>query len=93
VTFEEAWPHIKEGKPFRYRFLGNSDWKAGEWQEFKLTSLYEMDSLEFDLGREPREFVLGMTNEGYWQEVKMPPPKGTSLWNSSYLITVREVIE
>lgn len=90
MTFEEAWPQIKDGKKFKIKFEQDNFWSCWLcYGDIINRDLYSITRAEFELKRDPREFTLGLTNEGIWQEVTMSP----SIKSSKYLIKVREVIE
>jgi hypothetical protein len=65
LTFEMAWPHIRERKSFRYRVPG-SEWSPWMNDLDKLGTIYLgwLLKLEFDIKREPREFTLRQWADG-----------------------------
>ena len=95
MTFDEAWPLIREGKSFRYHKL-TGDWSP--WQKdlshLGTVHLNWLMKLEFDIKREPREFTLNLrdctfTESGSYvtYDGSKPPP------SDCYIVKVREVIE
>lgn len=61
MTFEEAWPEIKEGKEFRIRKADGSEYWSEWHKDFnKLGTmmLSYIQQLEFQIKREPREWLV-----------------------------------
>jgi len=88
LSFEEAWPHIKAGKEFRFIDEYES-WS--EWEKLTLGGNHFWDlslfaKTKFQINREPREFYLLDTEESVFGFCGCAPKDAKK-------IKVREVIE
>jgi hypothetical protein len=85
MTFEEAWPQIREGKPFRAKHIKEQEWINSNLNQLKSFTLAEIEDFEFQMRAEPKEWTI---------QVGVPftiPPE--NFLKVGQVIKLREVIE
>lgn len=96
LNFEQAWPHLREGKSFRFRHVSESSWSP--WnvnlEGLGTVHLNYLLKCEFDIKREPREFTLNLRDRIFTEGNFGVMYNGTdSPPSRSDIIKVREVLD